>query len=196
MPKTGPRSSRSEESTVRRRLEWELRHRNLSYGALAARLTASGHPTHPSAINKLLHGRPRRRITVNELAALADVLEISLTDLLTSQDVVLSEQANKLLQELESGSEDLGGALSRYEGVLSRIGAYVEDGDLMDEGAQETLANLRNAVVQVAALYEAAVDRIYGLDDFEAGHSNPSALRPRKAAVPRSRRHSRPESTD
>jgi hypothetical protein len=93
--------------------------------------------------------------------------------LLVEQDVLLSREANGLLRELQEAGRALQEPLSRYRETLSRISAFVEDGDRMDEGAQAAVADVQSALSGVERYYEDAVNRIYGMADFLAGKYDP-----------------------
>lgn len=164
MPRKGARSHRSEELRVITRLEWELRQRDLSYAELAQLMTEQGHPTNPTAIHRLLHGSPRRRLTVNEAAALADVFGVTLNELLIEQDVLLGRQANVLLRELQDASRDLATPLRTYRDVLGRLSAFIEEGEAFDGAAESVTAALDQAISELGRLHEDAVDEIYGIE--------------------------------
>jgi transcriptional regulator with XRE-family HTH domain len=70
------------EAALARRIEYERTRRGMSYEGLATRMSRAGCPIQPSAIYKIEKGDPPRRITVDELAALARVFEMSMDELL------------------------------------------------------------------------------------------------------------------
>jgi transcriptional regulator with XRE-family HTH domain len=69
------------EEVVARRVEQLRQVRKMTYEGLAQRMTDVGCPIQPSALYKIEKGSPRRRITVDELVALATVFEIALDEL-------------------------------------------------------------------------------------------------------------------
>ncbi len=115
------RSTRGEEIAVRRRIKWELAQKHWSYHDLARALTDAGHPTHPSAISKLLNGSPPRRITLNEFAALAEVFGRRPEELLAAKEAFLSERANELLTSMEEAQASvLEGAIPSPQAIQRR----------------------------------------------------------------------------
>ncbi|WP_156165316.1 helix-turn-helix domain-containing protein [Demequina rhizosphaerae] len=70
------------ERIVARRITVERERRNLTYEALAFRMTELGYPLATSALHKLEKGRPPRRISVDELMGFSQVLGIPVEDLL------------------------------------------------------------------------------------------------------------------
>lgn len=54
----------------------------MSYETLATRMAAVGCPIHPSALHRIETGSPRRKVTVDELVALAQVFEVSVDSLI------------------------------------------------------------------------------------------------------------------
>lgn len=54
----------------------------MSYETLATRMGAVGCPIHPSALHRIETGSPRRKVTVDELVALAKVFEVSVDSLI------------------------------------------------------------------------------------------------------------------
>lgn len=161
------RSTRREEVVVRRRIEWELAQKQWSYHDLARALTDSGHPTHPSAISKLLNGSPPRRITLNEFAALAEVLDRDPQELLVSKEVFLSDRANELLALLEEAQAVAWKGLSRLRKVFSDV-ATAKEFDAADRWwavAQARLVDLERAIADVGDSYADLIERVYGMDD-------------------------------
>jgi transcriptional regulator with XRE-family HTH domain len=89
------------EANLARRIERERGNRGLSYDALAKRLTAAGCSISGSAIYKIEKADPPRRITVDELVALAQVFETTVEDLLIPVEVLDQERAKELLKDLD-----------------------------------------------------------------------------------------------
>ena len=71
MPRPNPERSIAAEARLALRVASERESRGWSYETLADRMTEAGCPINGSAIFRIEKGKPRRRITVNELAALS-----------------------------------------------------------------------------------------------------------------------------
>jgi transcriptional regulator with XRE-family HTH domain len=98
MPRPNKTRFRSDESNAARRIAFERDRRNWTNGYLAERLTAHGCALDPSAIYKIQKAAQPRRITVNELAAFAEVFGMSMQDLLIPPDAI-SERAAALVAQ-------------------------------------------------------------------------------------------------
>ena len=83
MPRPNPTRSLPYEANVATNVKRERERRGLTLEALASRMTANGCPIQPSALHKMEKGDPPRRITVNELWALAQSLELQVNDLVS-----------------------------------------------------------------------------------------------------------------
>ncbi|WPR65242.1 helix-turn-helix transcriptional regulator [Glutamicibacter protophormiae] len=74
--------------------------RGISYGAMSQKLSEVGHPMDKSSIQKLEKGEPRRRICVDDVAAISKVLDVPVADLLelpTEKTVLSSSVREKLM---------------------------------------------------------------------------------------------------
>lgn len=177
MPRRGQLSHRAEELYAIHRLEWEMKQRSLSYAQVADLLTEAGHPTQPTAIHRLLRGEPRRRLTLNEAAAIADIFDISLSELLLEKDVMLGAKANELLRELQLATRQISDALGNYRSALEAISAYIERGQEFNDALQANVAKFETAVQSLGTYYEDAVDGLYGMDEFLAGKDDENRLK-------------------
>ena len=81
------------------RIASEREARSWSLEGLAKRMTDAGCAINQSAIYKIEQGKPRRRITVDELVAFSRVFAISLDDLLTDPELWQARQIAPLLEE-------------------------------------------------------------------------------------------------
>ncbi len=70
------------EHALAQRIQEERTRRKMSHAGLARRMEQAGCPIDQSALYKIEKGNPPRRITVDELVALARVFELSLDELL------------------------------------------------------------------------------------------------------------------
>lgn len=91
-----PRAVRAERDLAER-IAHERKQRGMSYEGLAQRMTDAGCPINGSALYKIEHGTPRRRITVDELTALAEVFDLPIDELLLPPSLVLSREALRLV---------------------------------------------------------------------------------------------------
>ena len=94
------------------------------------------------------------------------MFDVSLQDLLIPQDVLLGELANEPLRELTETGRQLQASISAYQDVLSRLSAFVEDGETFHFASQSVTSKLAQFVDEVGDDYQDAVDRIYGMDEF------------------------------
>lgn len=99
------------EANLARRVRMEREARGLSYEALAKRMTDVGCPTHGSALHKIEKADPPRRITVNELVALADVFELSVEDLLTPAAVLQAKRGREVVRKMGQAEKQLAEAV-------------------------------------------------------------------------------------
>lgn len=67
----------------------------MSYETLATRMAAVGCPIQASGLQRIVKGAPRRRVTVDELVALAQVFNVTVDELISppQQDLVLQAEA-------------------------------------------------------------------------------------------------------
>lgn len=93
------------ESNLARRIAHERGQRGLSYEGLAKLMTDAGCGIQGSAIYKVEKAEPRRRVTVDELVALAAVFELSVDELLTPMEVLENRRAQELLREMDEADE-------------------------------------------------------------------------------------------
>ena len=114
MSRLNPQRSVGGEDNLARRIERERTARGLSYEALAKLLTEAGCTIQGSAIYKIEKTKPPRRITVDELIALAQVLETSIEDLLTPIEVLEKERAQEVLKDLDKADGELLAAMGRF----------------------------------------------------------------------------------
>lgn len=120
MARRNPARSIGGEANLSERITRELDSRGWSPATLAERLTAAGCPIQTSAVYKIINGDPPRRITVDELLALATVFDTSVDDLLTEVDLLDKKRAQEVERDLVGGCQDLFAAADRV------IGASIE----------------------------------------------------------------------
>ena len=67
----------------------------MSYETLATRMAEVGCPIHPSALHRIETGSPRRKVSVDELVALAQVFDVSV-------DSLIAPEATGVVAEVEA----------------------------------------------------------------------------------------------
>lgn len=120
-----PRTVGTEESLARR-IRAERERRDWTYEALAKRMEGVGCPIQPSAIFKIEKGKPRRRVTVDEFVALANVFALDLTDLLLPLELVNDREARRLLDEYIEADAAQGAAKAQASQAFEALHALVE----------------------------------------------------------------------
>lgn len=118
MPRQNPIRDIRAESDLAQRIAWERERRGWTNEGLASRLTAAGCPIQPSAIYKIEKGDPPRRITVNELVAMANVFGLPVTDLLQSPDAVSDPWVGHLVNKAEVALRELNAVVGEMEQLL------------------------------------------------------------------------------
>jgi len=108
MPRPNKERSTGAEANLARRIQYERERRGLSYEALAKAMTDVGCKIQGSALFKVEKADPPRRITVDELAALAEVFELDVSELLKPMELVEEERAAELLVRLQGRNRELG----------------------------------------------------------------------------------------
>lgn len=166
MSRDRTQAARVEERNLRRRIEWELADRHWSYQDLVDRLARVGLRTQKSAINKMLKGEPPKRMTANELFALAEVFEMEVTDLAQPLEPFLSAKANKRLNELNRVGADLKRAVAEFERCAGRLERQVEDGDRLSAEVRRARVEHDNSLSELERAFTDAIEAVYGMDDF------------------------------
>jgi transcriptional regulator with XRE-family HTH domain len=98
MPRPNQPRTLGTERTLARRVRWEREGKGMTYEGLAGRMAAAGCAIQPSALYKIEKNDPPRRITVDELVALAQVFEVSIPELLLPHEVVADRDLRRLLE--------------------------------------------------------------------------------------------------
>lgn len=158
MPKrSGPRpiSSRGE-ANLARRVTYERECRALSYEALAKAMTTAGCSITKAAIYAIEHGDPPRRITVDELIALADVFEVDdINELLEPMGSVRQRRAEVVAAQLMPAYAAFDSA------VIDGLTLYLEYGRLA-AGSPDLLEFMNHHIE--TSVRQGAFDNIVGLD--------------------------------
>lgn len=115
------------EDSLAQRIRAERERRGWTYEALASRMEAVGCPIQPSAIYKVEKGKPRRRVTVDEFVALANVFELELADLLLPIELVSDREARRLLDRYLHAEEAMEEAAQSAREAFEALRALVAD---------------------------------------------------------------------
>lgn len=107
MPRQNQGRTFASEAHLAERIAFERKLRNLGVDALAKLMTDAGCKITGSAILRIEKGNPRRRVTVDELMALAQVFETEPMDLLRPADLVEKEWAEGVAEELATARAHL-----------------------------------------------------------------------------------------
>lgn len=155
VPRQNPPRSIRAEDTLAERVMYERMKREWSYETLAARMTDLGCHIHPSALFKIEKGRPRRRITVDELIGLGLAFGVPTEDLLMSARAQKDVRFRELLDETRRYWVGLREAEARYEAQaneLSLLCADSEGGDERYEAIRDELARTEQEVSEMEAV--------------------------------------------
>jgi len=100
MPRPNSRRTIASEAHLAERITHERAKQGWSYAGLAQRMANAGCAIDQSAIYKMEKAKPRRRITVDELVALAEVFGISVGDLLVPNGLQADHEAVHLYERV------------------------------------------------------------------------------------------------
>ena len=99
------------EAILAERIRRERSKRGWSPADLAKQMTAAGCSLTTSAVYKIENREAPRRISVDELIALTQILGTTVEDLLTPIEVLDQERARRLLVDLDDADKDLSAAM-------------------------------------------------------------------------------------
>ena len=123
MPRTNTRPIASEDALARR-IAFERSRRDMTYEGLAKRMTDAGCAIQPSAIYKIEKAEPRRRITVDELVAFAEVFDLTLDNLLLPPEIAFSEEAQRLVKEWQAARREISDVIERHGDALVSLAEF------------------------------------------------------------------------
>lgn len=147
MPRPNPPRSLQSEENLARRIAHERDLRGWTYEGMAKRLTDVGCPIQGSAIYKIEKGNPRRRISVDELVALAEVFDVDTADLLIPLELIAEREALELIAELERKHRVLSTSLMDYRKAIARI-AQLAGSD--DDNAQRVVKAVYDRITSIS----------------------------------------------
>ncbi len=99
------------ERSLSQRIAWEREKRGMTYDGLASRMGGAGCQIQGSALYKIEKGDPPRRITVDELVALAKVFGLGVDELLRPVEAVLHKEVETVALEQERAYESFYAAM-------------------------------------------------------------------------------------
>ncbi len=134
MPPRNPGRSLFSEEGLAQRIAQERERRGWTYDGLAKRMTEVGCPINQSALYKIEKGTkakdgqpgPARRITVDELVALAQVFETTPEDLLLPPDLKAAGVGLELWREVERTTRALHELTGEYYAACRALRGHLE----------------------------------------------------------------------
>jgi transcriptional regulator with XRE-family HTH domain len=177
VPRLNPGRSIASEANLAKRIAYERHQRELSYEGLASLMTEQGCAIQGSAIYKIEKGDPPRRVTVDELVALARVFDVTTDELLTRMDLIEKRQAKELIDEVNHLTDLLADLTVRLFNYYSQYFALAVDNPALQEYVDHRLDAAAKGDFPVAVmpdpddvrLNEAAVKLSGNLYDFAVG---------------------------
>jgi len=127
MPRPNPPRSIASEQSLARRVAHERETRGMSYEGLAARMTKAGCPIQASALYKIEKSTPPRRITVDELVALAQVFDLSVENLLLPPEAVAAKELGVLVIRWNDAHQHALQAKEDDEDAWQRVKDFIEE---------------------------------------------------------------------
>lgn len=143
MPRPNPTRTLGNERALAKRLAWERARRTppMTYDGLAARMTEVGCPIQGSALYKI--EKSGRRITVDELVAMAKVFEVDVADLLRPLEAVMFKEIERVVEREAAASDTVLNAASElYEALTARCELWRRAIDEGDEELENALRSL------------------------------------------------------
>jgi transcriptional regulator with XRE-family HTH domain len=126
MPRPNRHRTLGSERTLAQRLAFEREERGWTYEALAKRMDTVGCPIQPSALYKIEKADPPRRVTVDELVALANVFGHPIEEMLLPVALVNDKRARNLVRSWAEARERVIEADAERQAAESAIKRHVE----------------------------------------------------------------------
>lgn len=139
MPRPNPNRAIAQEAALARRIAYERERAGMTYDGLALRMTKAGCPIQGSAIYKI--EKAGRRITVDELVALALVFETTVPELLRPVEHVLHREIEKVQKQLSQAWDHL------FDAVDTVVSAMLTSVELYERAARDSDSDLQRAVI-------------------------------------------------
>lgn len=127
MPRQNPTRTVPFEAHVSANLSRERERAGLTYERLAERMTERGCPIQPSALHKIEKADPPRRITVNELMVIADVLGVKAFNLVDDPDHSIPREMWSIIFEVEDQQRTIDRARLEIDRAVGRMRDFIGD---------------------------------------------------------------------
>lgn len=132
------------ETELARRIAHERKRLGLSYQGLAIQMRRHGAPTDASALYRIEKGDPPRRITVNELVALARTFDLSVEELLRPVSAVLYAEIERLIINQQEALDAFFTAIDDLRRASQEVAvAFAKATDAGDDEMREALDNVK-----------------------------------------------------
>ncbi len=164
MSKPNQGRRRLEESYVARRLDHEQKKRKWSNAQLAQRVSRAGCAMDPSALSKIKGGK--RKINVEELATFAQVLAVSVEDLLKPLELALSTEINEMLSALDERRRLLMQASSAAAATVQKVCLLITEAGHLTPKMMQAVVQQETAMLHMIDVMLEAEAAIRG-DDFD-----------------------------
>lgn len=164
MGKSNEGRRRLEDSYVARRLGHEQKKRGWSNATLAQRMGRAGCAMDPSALSKIKAGK--RKINVEELATFAQVLAVSVQDLLKPLELALSTEINEVLDELDERRRLLMQASSAAAATVQKVCLLIAEAGHLTTTMMQAVVQQETAMLHMIDVMLEAEAAIRG-DDFD-----------------------------
>jgi transcriptional regulator with XRE-family HTH domain len=130
MPKINQRTIQAE-TDLARRIAWERERQGLSYERLAQAMTEAGCTITRASLFQIEKGEPPRRVTVNELVALATVFNVPVQDLLLPPELARRQGAHELIAKLDEAEKRMRqGMHEAYQSLVEFFKLLADDREL------------------------------------------------------------------
>lgn len=121
MPRKNKPRSIDSEAALARRIESERTAADMTYEALSSRMESVGCPIDASALYRIEKGKPRRRITVDELVAFSRVFGVPVGRLLLPPELAAKKAAGDLWDAREAVLKQIREANDKLDEIESRL---------------------------------------------------------------------------
>lgn len=153
MPRPNQRREVQSELYLSRRIAHEREKQRMTYEGLAQRMTEYGCGIDQSAIYKIEKGKPRRRITVNELVAFAAVLQVPIEDLVLPAEIAAQSAFRDTWDELQRNREQMAAIwadvnekiapmMERNATLTKRLGELAEENPSVRDALPDLVAGM------------------------------------------------------
>jgi transcriptional regulator with XRE-family HTH domain len=150
VPRSTPNRTIGGDSTVAQRVAEERKAREWTFETLSRRMEGVGCPIHVSALHKLEKGHPPRRVTVDELVAFSQVLDVSVEELITPAPLRRDRKLRRLVDRWWDAREGLASARRELREAEILLRVYLRK-------SPDTAAELEKSLERRAA--DSAEDR-------------------------------------